>query len=98
MFLVCMNVNINVIFSFSRSYIVFLALFTMIQKSFAVLPNYTPALSQNVAMRKDELVRHYFEQGYSNDEIACFLAVHHGIVLCIRMIKRILKRLNFARD
>ena len=94
-----MNVNFNVIFSFSRSYIIFLTLFTVIRKSFAVLPNYTPALPQNVAMRmgKDELVRHYFEQGYSNDEIACFLAMHHGIVLCIRTIKRILKRLNLKR-
>ena len=99
MFIVCMNVNFNVIFSFSRSYIIFLTLFTVIQKSFAVLPNYTPALPQNVAMHmgKDELVRHYFEQGYSNDEIACFLAMHHGIVLCIRTIKRILKRLNLKR-
>ena len=30
-------------------------------------------------------------------EIACFLAVHHRIVLYIRTIKRILKRLNLKR-
>ena len=92
-----MDVNINVIFSLSRSYITFLILLTIIQKSLSVLPNYTPALPQDVAMEKEELVRHYFQQGYRNDEIACFLAVHHGIILCIRTIKRILKRLSLKR-
>ncbi|CAB4026887.1 Hypothetical predicted protein, partial [Paramuricea clavata] len=56
-----------------------------------------PELPQaNPAMEKDDLIRH-FQQGYSNNEIAVFLALHHGIVLCVRTIKRILKRLNLKR-
>ena len=65
---------------------------------FGVLPNYTPALPQaNPAMEKDDLIRPYFQQGYSNNEIAVFLALHHGIVLCVRTIKQILKRLILER-
>jgi hypothetical protein len=70
----------------------------MVHGCFGVLPNYTPALPQaNPAMEKDDLIRHYFQQGYSNNEIAVFLALHHGIVSCVRTIKRILKRLNLKR-
>ena len=69
----------------------------IVRECFAVLPNYTPALPQDADVGRDQLIRQYFQQNYTNKEIACFLAVQHGIVLCVRTIKRVLKRLNLKR-
>ena len=69
----------------------------IVRECFAVLPNYTPALPHDADVGRDQLIRQYFQQNYTNKEIACFLAVQHGIVLCVRTIKRVLKRLNLKR-
>ena len=62
-----------------------------------VLPTYTPSLDKNVGVNRDNLIRSYFLQGFTNAEIAGFLALHHGIILSVRTVKRILKRLKLRR-
>jgi len=62
-----------------------------------VLPTYTPALDKNVGVNRDNLIRSYFLQGFTNAEIVGFLALHHGIILSVRTVKRILKRLRLRR-
>ena len=59
-----------------------------------MLPTYTPALDKNVGVNRDNLIRSYFLQGFTNAQIAGFLALHHGIILSVRTVKRILKRLR----
>ena len=51
----------------------------------------------NEITSKEYLVSNYFDQGYTNNEIAAFLAFNHGIVLSVRSIKRILQRLGLRR-
>lgn len=69
--------------------------FTM---SSCVLPLYTPAVVNDIiSMDRNELVRNYFLQDYTNAEIVGFLALQHGIVISIRTVKRILKQLNLRR-
>ena len=60
-------------------------------------PTYTPALDKNVGVNRDNLITSYFLQGYTNAEIASFLALHHGIILSVRTVKRILKHLRLRR-
>ena len=61
------------------------------------LPTYTPALDKKVGVNRDNLITSYFLQGFANAEIAGFLALHHGIILSVRTVKRILKRLRLRR-
>ena len=62
-----------------------------------MLPTYTPALDKNVGVNRDNLIRSYFLQGFTNAEVAGFLALHQGIILSVRTVKRILKRLRLRR-
>ena len=55
------------------------------------------ALDKNLGVNKDNLIRSYFLQGFTNAEIAGFLALHHGIILSVWTVKRILKRLRLRR-
>ena len=48
-------------------------------------------------MDRDNLIRSYFLQGFTNAEIGGFLALQHGIILCVRTVKWILKRLRLRR-
>ena len=48
-------------------------------------------------VNRDNLITSYFLQGFSNAEIALFLALHHGIILSVLTVKRILKRLRLRR-
>ena len=68
-----------------------------LSQSKGVLPTYTPALHKNVGVNQDNLISSYFSRGFTNAEIACFLALHHGIILSVRTVKRILKRLRLRR-
>ena len=63
----------------------------------SVLPAYTCALHTNEVRNQDDLISNYFHQGYTNNEIAGFLALQHGIVLSVRTIKRILRRMGLRR-
>ena len=56
-----------------------------------------PALDKNVGVNRDNLIRSYFLQGFTNSKIAGFLALHHGIILSVQTVKRILKRLRLRR-
>lgn len=62
-----------------------------------MLPTYTPALDKNIDVNRDDLTTSYFLQGFTNAEIAGFLALHHGIIISVRTVKRILKRLRLRR-
>ena len=53
-----------------------------------------PALDKNVGVNRDNLIRSYLLQGFTNAEITGFLALHHGVILSVRTVKRTLKRLN----
>lgn len=63
-----------------------------------MLPLYTPAVVKNiVCIDRNELVRNYFLQDYSNAEIVGFLALQHGIVVSILTVKIILQQLNLRK-
>ena len=62
----------------------------------AVLPNYSPAVRDDVQTR-DEIIRDYFDLGLTAPEIALFLACMHGIQTSLRQLKRILRRLGCTR-
>lgn len=78
-----------------------LAVFVIIvhtNEVFSALPTYTPALHRNTQyLARDSLIKAYFKQGYRNKEIVSFLFICHGIVVCVRTVKRVLKRLNLKR-
>lgn len=63
----------------------------------SVLPVYTPALNKHSGFERENAVRRYFSQGFTNAEITGFLALQHGIVLSVRTLKRILQRLGLKR-
>lgn len=69
----------------------------MISVSTCVLPAYTPALNTGEGLNKENLIRSYFIQGFTNTEIAGFLALQHGVILSVRTVKRILKRMGLRR-
>lgn len=62
-----------------------------------MLPTYTPALNKNAGVDRENIISSYFFQGFTNAEIACLLALQHGVVLSVRSVKRILKRLTLRR-
>ena len=62
-----------------------------------VLPVYTPALQLSNDMPRDELIRQYFVQGYTNKEICQLLQTVHRISISISQIKRILRKLDLKR-
>ena len=74
-----------------------IVLFNVLCPSHCVLPAYTPALNKNVAADRDNLIRNYFLQGFTNAEIGGFLALQHGIILSVRTVKGILKRLTLSK-
>lgn len=63
----------------------------------SVLPVYTPALNKHSGFERENAVRRYFSEGFTNAEITGFLALQHGIVLSVRTLKRILQRLELTR-
>lgn len=64
----------------------------------SVLPAYTCALRTNEVVNRENLISNYFGQGFTDKEIAAFLALQHGIILSVRTIKRILKRMGLRRS
>ena len=47
--------------------------------------------------QRDEIIEYYFHCGYSYKVILCLLFGIHGIVICLRQLKRILRRLGLRR-
>ena len=87
----------STLFSFSLLFIILLVEF--FNKSYCVLPRYTPALLPN--NNPDGIagnIRGYFAQGYSNAEILGFLGVLHGVAIGIRTLKRWLRILGLKRQ
>jgi len=62
-----------------------------------VLPVYTPALIKEGDIDREDLIRGYFVQGFTNAEIVGFLLLQHGIICSVRTVKRILRRLSLKR-
>lgn len=75
--------------------IIFLVI-VMCTASNAVLPRYSPAISNNALMR-EEIIHNYFSLGFTASEIALFLVSVHGICISLRHLKRILRRLGCTR-
>ena len=50
-----------------------------------------------VDMDRDAAVSFYFNLGFEYKEILCALAVNHGIIICLRTLKRLLCRQNLFR-
>ena len=46
---------------------------------------------------RNKFIKAYFYKGYSYESIVEFLYVEHGISLCVRQLKRILKSLGLRR-
>ena len=61
------------------------------------MPAYTPALNKQGDFDRENLIRSYFSQGYTNSEIVGFLALQHGVILSVRTVKRILQRMGLKR-
>ena len=59
-----------------------------------ILPRYLPSPEGS---SRDDLVEQYFHLGLSYTEILCFLAAVHGVHLCLRQLKRILKKHGLRR-
>ena len=72
-------------------------LFSTICLCTCVLPAYTPALNKQGDFDREDLIRSYFLQGYTNSEIVGFLALQHGVILSVRTVKRILQRMGLKR-
>ena len=62
------------------------------------LPAYTTALNKQGDFDRENLIRSYFSQGYTNSEIVGFLALQHGVILSVRTVKRILLRMGLKRS
>ena len=45
----------------------------------------------------DNLVRRYFEEGFSYNSILCFLLAYHGVCISLSTLKRIFRRLQLRR-
>ena len=48
-------------------------------------------------IRRDRLIRGYFEKGYSNNLILCFLVALHGVHISLSTLKRYLRRQRLRR-
>lgn len=48
-------------------------------------------------MSREDLIRSYFDQGYSNLEIIAFLKKYHDIILCKRQLTRIMASMGIQR-
>lgn len=46
---------------------------------------------------RDNIIRKYFEMGFSYHLILCFLVALHGIYISLSTLKRTLRRLNLRR-
>ena len=46
---------------------------------------------------KEQIVRHYFDLGFSYLEITCFLLKFHGIKLSVRSLHRMLRTMGLYR-
>ena len=64
---------------------------------FAVLciPQWLPMVG--ATRTRDNVVRGYFEKGFSNRLILCFLIAYHDIHISLSTLKRILRRLKLRR-
>ena len=71
-------------------------LYGIVSFSIMVLPDYTPVMKGH-NKTKEELIKIYFQQGFSNYEIKVSLQESHDITLSLSQIKRILKRLSLKR-
>ena len=56
-----------------------------------------PTLNKQGDFDREDLIRSYFLQGYTNSEIVGFLAFQHGVILSVRTVKRILQRMGLKR-
>ena len=46
---------------------------------------------------QDNIIRHYFEMGFSYQLILCFLLAIYGVYISLSTLKRSLRRLNLRR-
>ena len=69
----------------------------VVKEALAPLPNYTPALPKSSKTQRDQLIKAYFRQAYSNKDILLCVAASHGIVISIITLKRTLRRLRLRR-
>ena len=60
------------------------------------LPLYSPCMRQHEDLEKYELIKSYFNQGYSNKEIIEFLKLH-DITISLSTLKRRLQTLKLSR-
>lgn len=74
-----------------------LVLACLLSRAYSTLPNYTPALNENAALSRDELISSYFNLGYNYKDILLCLAASHGFHMSIRTLKRVLRRLRLKR-
>ena len=63
----------------------------------AVLERQIPVLDEQTKLNRDQLIKSYFNLCFTQNEIAMFLPVSHGIVISSRQLKRILRRRDLRR-
>ena len=81
-----------------QSTILFLVviLFLMFQKTYCILPTYTPAIKSN-NLGRDALIKVYFRQGYVYKDIVSFLNILHGIQIGYEYLRHVIRRLGLRR-
>lgn len=79
---------------FLKAFVVILLV--LIESISAPLPDYTPAAKES-GFTRDELIMLYFSQSYTHQQIITFLSTVHGIYLCVRQLKRILRNMKLTR-
>ena len=78
-----------------KSFTIFTSI-SLCSTSLAVLPSYSPAIRNN-AVKRDKIIKNYFNIRLTAPEIAIFLLSVHGIGISLRQLKRILRPLRCTR-
>ena len=78
-----------------RSFPASALLLALVTNVYAPLPEYIPALGENFS--RDDLIAMYFNLGLNDSEIVSFLLLCHGIQICLRQLKRILRSRGLQR-
>lgn len=79
-----------------RNLLVLIIIAVIIDAAYAPGTQFPGTLSRRHA-RRDALIKGYFKAGYSNKDIALFLASVHGIKISVQWLKKVVRKLGLRR-
>lgn len=90
--------HVRLVLQFKVQLIIIFIIIQWVRPISTTLPVYIPALaSQNVQASRENLILEYFNLGLSYSEIISFLVLQHGIRICLRQLKRVLRQYGLQR-